>query len=200
MSDELLNTLSADLNDQVAIITGAGQGLGREIAKTLARCGATAVCLDLNEEALAETVKTITDAGFHDVDHHSGEPYSDAEWDVTVTADGVTWAGESVDVNPDANAIRWGTMYSFGFTADAPPAMVDASIGLFGNGESIALVVDGPSAPANPCDLNDDGVVNGGDLGILLGAWGDKGGPADLDGNGVVDGADLGQLLGCWDA
>jgi len=63
MSDELLNTLSADLNDQVAIITGAGQGLGRQIAQTLSRCGATSVCLDLNEEALQETVKLITDAG-----------------------------------------------------------------------------------------------------------------------------------------
>jgi hypothetical protein len=49
-----------------------------------------------------------------------------------------------------------------------------------------------------PSDLNGDGVVNGADLGILLGAWGSSGGPADLNGDGTVDGADLGLLLGAW--
>ncbi|HMN95719.1 MAG TPA: hypothetical protein PKC43_05650 [Phycisphaerales bacterium] len=46
-------------------------------------------------------------------------------------------------------------------------------------------------------DLDGNGIVDGADLGLLLGAWGDRG-PADLDGNGVVDGADLGILLGNW--
>jgi hypothetical protein len=32
---------------------------------------------------------------------------------------------------------------------------------------------------------------------VLLGAWG-AGGIADLDGNGIVDGDDLGILLGAW--
>jgi hypothetical protein len=48
-----------------------------------------------------------------------------------------------------------------------------------------------------PADLNHDGIVDGADLAILLGAWGHSG-PADLDGNGVVDGGDLGILLGMW--
>ncbi|MFZ9914376.1 MAG: hypothetical protein ACO3IB_03460 [Phycisphaerales bacterium] len=51
--------------------------------------------------------------------------------------------------------------------------------------------------PSNPADLNNDGVVNGQDLAILLGAWGSSG-PGDIDGNGNVDGADLAQLLGSW--
>ncbi|HMN97079.1 MAG TPA: hypothetical protein PKC43_11450 [Phycisphaerales bacterium] len=49
----------------------------------------------------------------------------------------------------------------------------------------------------NPADLNGDGVVDGADLGILLGAWGTAG-PGDLNGDGIVDGADLGILLGAW--
>ncbi|MBX3354061.1 MAG: hypothetical protein KF724_00005, partial [Phycisphaeraceae bacterium] len=52
-----------------------------------------------------------------------------------------------------------------------------------------------------PClaDLNDDGVVNGADLGTLLGSWGAcPGCEADLNGDGTVDGADLGTLLGAW--
>lgn len=51
----------------------------------------------------------------------------------------------------------------------------------------------------SPADLNGDGVVNGADLAILLGAWGGRG-IADLDGNGVVNGADLAILLGDWSA
>jgi len=46
-------------------------------------------------------------------------------------------------------------------------------------------------------DLNADGAVNGADLGLLLGAWGESG-PADLNDDGVTDGADLGLLLGAW--
>jgi hypothetical protein len=46
------------------------------------------------------------------------------------------------------------------------------------------------------CDLNDDGVVNGIDLGILIGSWGDPVG--DLDGDGTTNGIDLGILLGAW--
>jgi hypothetical protein len=72
-------------------------------------------------------------------------------------------------------------------------------IGLF----DPALSVDTVNAP-NPCpaprcpeDLNDDGQVDGADLGILLSQWG-VGGSADLDGSGVVDGADLGTLLAAW--
>jgi len=54
------------------------------------------------------------------------------------------------------------------------------------------------TAPA-PTDLNGDGVVDGADLGLLLGAWGQEGPTlADLNGDGVVDGADLGTLLGGW--
>ncbi|MFO0874548.1 MAG: CARDB domain-containing protein [Phycisphaerales bacterium] len=45
-------------------------------------------------------------------------------------------------------------------------------------------------------DLNLDGVVDGADLGLLLGNWGGIDG--DLNGDGVVDGGDLGILLAAW--
>jgi parallel beta-helix repeat protein len=50
-------------------------------------------------------------------------------------------------------------------------------------------------------DLNGDSVVDGGDLGALLSAWGSSGAGqvgADANGDGVVDGNDLGLLLGAW--
>lgn len=51
---------------------------------------------------------------------------------------------------------------------------------------------------AEPADLNGDGQVDGADLGILLGQWGQASGSADLNDDGQVDGADLGVLLGAW--
>ena len=51
--------------------------------------------------------------------------------------------------------------------------------------------------PACPADLNQDGVVDGADLGLLLSAWAGTG-PADLDGSALVDGADLGLMLAAW--
>jgi len=67
-----------------------------------------------------------------------------------------------------------------------------------GGGAAIDMIVrfDLPGE-GSTADLNGDGVVNGADLGILLGAWG-GGGPADLNGDGIVNGADLGILLGAW--
>ncbi|HMN95493.1 MAG TPA: hypothetical protein PKC43_04645 [Phycisphaerales bacterium] len=53
--------------------------------------------------------------------------------------------------------------------------------------------------PVLIADLDGNGVVNGADLGVLLGAWGPCSGcAADLNCDGVVDGADLGTLLSAW--
>ena len=58
----------------------------------------------------------------------------------------------------------------------------------------------GPDVPC-PADLTGDGNVDGGDLGLLLGDWGQGAKSiADLDGNGLVDGGDLGLMLGSWGA
>ena len=51
--------------------------------------------------------------------------------------------------------------------------------------------------PANPADLNGDGHVDGADLGLLIGNWGNPG-VGDYDQSGAVDGADLGFLIGNW--
>ncbi len=63
MSESSTSRLTVDLSDQVAIVTGAGRGLGRTIAEGLAAAGAKVACVDVNEETLAEAVKAIRDAG-----------------------------------------------------------------------------------------------------------------------------------------
>ncbi|MBX3355427.1 MAG: S8 family serine peptidase [Phycisphaeraceae bacterium] len=60
---------------------------------------------------------------------------------------------------------------------------------------AVYVACDGGSPPI-PGDLNGDGVVNGADLAILLGAWGTSLG--DLNGDGTTNGADIAILLGNW--
>ena len=52
-----------DLNDKVVVITGAGSGMGREMALLAATRGALLAVSDWNEEALAETVDLLKAAG-----------------------------------------------------------------------------------------------------------------------------------------
>ena len=72
-----------------------------------------------------------------------------------------------------------------------------------GDGSVVEAGVDdvsifGIGCPDTGClgDLNGDGIVDGGDLGLLLAAW--NTGDADLNGDGNTDGADIGLLLSYW--
>ncbi len=69
-------------------------------------------------------------------------------------------------------------------------------------GTSVDADLDGKPDDCLPCvaDINGDGVVNGADLGLLLGTWGQADVPADFNGDGDVNGSDLGMLLGSWGA
>src|SRR3979490_3013081 len=51
------------LASQIAVITGAGSGIGRAIAIGYAREGARVVALDVNADGAAETAKLVRDAG-----------------------------------------------------------------------------------------------------------------------------------------
>lgn len=51
------------IKDKVAVVTGAGSGMGKAIAKRLAGEGATIVVADINEAAMNTTVKELTAQG-----------------------------------------------------------------------------------------------------------------------------------------
>ena len=61
----------------------------------------------------------------------------------------------------------------------------------------ILLGAWGPVTGGTAADFNQDGAVDGVDLGVLLSGWGGDG-TSDLDGNGITDGLDLGILLANW--
>jgi 3-oxoacyl-[acyl-carrier protein] reductase len=51
------------LKDNVAIITGAGQGIGQATAVKFAREGAKVAVCDINKASVEETVDLVLDAG-----------------------------------------------------------------------------------------------------------------------------------------
>ncbi|MHC4976667.1 MAG: hypothetical protein ACYTF7_08685 [Planctomycetota bacterium] len=55
------------------------------------------------------------------------------------------------------------------------------------------------SCPGCPTDYNNDGFVDGGDLGLFLAGWGSPG-ATDLNNDGTTDGSDLGLFLATWGA
>lgn len=148
---------------------------------------------------------TVTNQGFRDVVYHSGEPYSNTDWSMTVTSSDAYWASpQTFGQNANSNALRFGTMYNFRFDADAPPQTGSIELGLFKTGAPASMSVGGlpiPSAPTCAClgDVTGDVLVDGADIGpfvsMVIGAS-----PADVcadlaSPSGSVDGADAGAFV-----
>jgi V8-like Glu-specific endopeptidase len=103
---------------------------------------------------------------------------------------GASGGGVFNDESPDT------TVGNSAFCSNAPDAIAGSYTDGGGN------VFEESCEPVTPGDLDGDGVVDGTDLAILLGAWGACADcddcDADLNGNCTVDGADLAILLGNW--
>ncbi len=84
---------------------------------------------------------TISNAGFRDVDHHSGEPYATTDWTIDVDGNTVTWFTIEFASDPLANALRWGTMFSFWLDADAGTDEVVETLGLFKPGSPSEVAI-----------------------------------------------------------
>lgn len=84
---------------------------------------------------------TVSNFYFHDVDYHSGEPFDGTDWTATHSNGMVTFeCTQTFQQNPNANAIRWGTAYTFSFEANAAPQNASGSeIGLFEPGTGDVL-------------------------------------------------------------
>ncbi len=130
-------------------------------------------------------------------------PTGDGYGSIIGAAPGLFVPGSNVHVRIEAT----GNTYKAYINGSATPAttLID---GTFSHG-NVALydfsgqkfdnvVLNGTLVCSIPADLNCDGIVDGTDLGLLLGAWGASSGEADLNSDGSVDGSDLGLLLGSW--
>ena len=101
----------------------------------------------------------INNVGFHAPPQHPGwsndgtvgnQGFSSTPWNWSTDSGSVKWETETFAQNPNANAIRWGTMYNFRFESDRPPATAQAVVGFFKTGEPIMVEVLAPGAPAAP--------------------------------------------------
>lgn len=97
---------------------------------------------------------TLTNVGFSAPPQHPGAAgdgtfnnlgYSSTPWAQTQNGTSMTWNSETLAQNPNANAIRWGTMYSFRFDSNRPPQTTNATLGFFKTGSPISVQVQGPS-------------------------------------------------------
>src|SRR6267143_4234281 len=95
----------------------------------------------------------LSNVGFHAPLNHPGWPhdgtqgdagFSNFPWTPTQTAASMTWETETIATNPNANAIRWGTMYNFRFDADQPPQTANATVGFFKTGSPMTVAIQAP--------------------------------------------------------
>ena len=101
----------------------------------------------------------ISNIGFHAPPQEPGwsndgtqnnQGYSSTPWDVTQTADSITWSTETFAQNQNANAIRWGTLYNFRFDSDQPPQAGNATVGFFKTGSPMMVAIQAPAGGATP--------------------------------------------------
>jgi hypothetical protein len=99
----------------------------------------------------------LTNIGFHDVAYHSGDGAGNVNWDGTdwpdtETGSSIAWATVQTHAqNPNGNAIRWGTTYSFRFDANAAPVAGLATLEHFkiAGTSTTSVEVPGTGGPAS---------------------------------------------------
>ncbi|MEJ7623897.1 MAG: Ig domain-containing protein [Pyrinomonadaceae bacterium] len=98
---------------------------------------------------------TVSNIGFRAPPQHPGMTFdgtvgntgfSSTPWAQSQNSTLLTWSSETLAQNPNANAIRWGTMYNFRFDSNSPPQAATATVGFFKTGAPITVQVMGPIA------------------------------------------------------
>ena len=102
----------------------------------------------------------LSNVGFHAPPQHPGwtadgtagnTGYSSAPWTQTEGGGLVTWSSETLAQNPNANAVRWGTLYNIRFDANRPPMATRATIGFFKTGAPMTVLVEAPQSTDPTC-------------------------------------------------
>ncbi len=101
----------------------------------------------------------VSNVGFHAPSNEAGVSndgtvgsagISNAAWTPTQSTDSLTWSTQTFAQNPNANAVRWGTIFNFRFDSDRPPVTSNAVIGFYKTGEPITVAIQSPSAACAP--------------------------------------------------
>jgi hypothetical protein len=71
--------------------------------------------------------------------------YSNTAWASDQTFSALAWNSETLAQNPNANAIRWGTLYNFRFDSNKPPQAANATLAFFKTGAPITVAIQAPT-------------------------------------------------------
>ncbi|MGE4618404.1 MAG: proprotein convertase P-domain-containing protein [Planctomycetota bacterium] len=115
--------------------------------------------------------------GFHDVEYHSTEIYDGTDWTTSTSGGEISWSTSTFAQNPNANALRWGTMYNFRFVSTSAPTNANATLGMFQPGAGDLLVPTLAPMVGN-LDCNNNGIPDADEI---------ASGASDCDGNGLLD-------------
>lgn len=168
----------------------------------------------------------ISNTGFWDVNAHSGDGVSDVtrsgtDWVIAVGSSDVTWSTDLCSTNANANALMWGTMFSFWFDANLPPQKLDGTLTHFrGNGPYLPQPGGSNCGTGTPgtssasvnvpaLDCNGNGVADSIDIATGTSQDTDMNGvpdecemppacPGDVDGDGFVGLSDIAGVITCW--
>ncbi|QQS32306.1 MAG: hypothetical protein IPM50_11635 [Acidobacteriota bacterium] len=103
---------------------------------------------------------TLTNVQFYAPPQHPGwsadgtdnsQGFSSAPWTESDASGYKFWSSETFAQNPNANAIRWGTMYNVRFDSNRPPVLTDGRMGFFKTGQPITVRVLAPQAGSPTC-------------------------------------------------
>jgi hypothetical protein len=158
------------------------------------------------------TQANVLNTYHRDVKYHSGEVYTNEDWTVNVQPNSVSWNGQTFSENPNANALRWATMFNFAILADTPPMPGTVTIKLFRPGTPDEVQVQAwvpgsiPPCPADIIPAGGDGIVNVNDLLAVINSWGPCPAPptwcdadvSPIGGDGVVNVNDLLTVINSW--
>jgi hypothetical protein len=171
---------------------------------TLDKVIPTGFNLENSDNLTVLLVWNFTGASGDDLDTNDDGTLDATPWETVIDSVGIV---ETTAIPPET-----GDEYVYSATTVGPdgtfqpghvkfcPTTSTWTIGIFDilTGSDTPGVANDDCTYSDPCpaDITGDGVVDGADLGALLGAWGTPN--ADLTGDNVTDGADLGALLGAW--
>ena len=118
------------------------------------------------------------------------------DWTFIRDENTVSWRTDSHDENPNGNAIRWATMYTFRFDASASPISDTSGFAEYfrpGVGDGVEFQIDRPGeCLGNDCpgDLNGDRSVTVEDILAVLDSF-NLNEQGDANGDGQTDVSDL---------
>ncbi len=102
--------------------------------------------------------------GFRDVDYHSGEIYDLTDWTPVLEPGYLTWSTDPYDLDPNANALRFSTVYTFWFDCNVEPGSSKITLGLFKPGAPTEVTATTIGPLLELIDCNENGIHDSCDI------------------------------------